>query len=157
MNAEEYIRDRVDEQQRWFDGKSAKAQRSYKTIRYAQIGLGAAIPVIAGFVTGSIPGTEIDIDGLLVSVIGAIIAILAATEGIGQFNANWIRYRTSAEALKREKFLFLTSTEPYADSDAFQVLVQRVESLLANENAGWTQEMKEAAKDAHLKSTPNKS
>jgi hypothetical protein len=54
---------------------------------------------------------------------------------------HWIEYRATAESLRREKFLFLTQTEPYDKDDAFHLLVQRVEALLSNENTEWVQSM----------------
>jgi hypothetical protein len=41
---------------------------------------------------------------------------------------HWIEYRATAESLRKEKFLFLTQTEPYDKDDAFPVLVQRVKT-----------------------------
>jgi Protein of unknown function (DUF4231) len=52
-----------------------------------------------------------------------------------------ISYRATAEALKAEKFLFLTQTQPYDKEDAFHLLVQRVESLLSRESSEWLQSM----------------
>jgi hypothetical protein len=43
--------------------------------------------------------------------------------------------------LRKEKFLFLTQTDPYDKDNAFHLLVQRVEGLLSKENTVWTQSM----------------
>jgi hypothetical protein len=56
-----------------------------------------------------------------------------------QFQERWIDYRTTAEALKKEKFLFVTKTEPYDGDDAFPILVQRMENLVSKENVTWAQ------------------
>jgi hypothetical protein len=52
---------------------------------------------------------------------------------------HWIEYRATAESLRKEKFLFLTQTEPYDKDAAFHLLVQRVEALLSKENTDWAQ------------------
>jgi hypothetical protein len=58
----------------------------------------------------------------------------------------WIEYRATAESLRREKFLFLTQTEPYDKDDAFHLLVQRVEALLSKETTERAQSMLKPAK-----------
>jgi hypothetical protein len=58
-----------------------------------------------------------------------------------QLQEHWIEYRSTAESLRKEKFLFLTQTDPYDKDDAFHLLVQRVEALLSKENAEWVQSM----------------
>ncbi|HEY1430160.1 MAG TPA: hypothetical protein VGF39_00785, partial [Stellaceae bacterium] len=45
----------------------------------------------------------------------------------------------TGEALKKEKFLFVTKTEPYDSDDAFPILVQRIETLVSKENVTWAQ------------------
>ena len=54
-------------------------------------------------------------------------------------SGRWIEYRTTVAALKKEKFLFVTKTEPYDSDDAFPILVQRMESLVSKENVTWAQ------------------
>ncbi len=49
--------------------------------------------------------------------------------------------RQTPESLRKEKFLFLTQTEPYDKDNAFHLLVQRVEALLSQENIDWAQSM----------------
>ena len=50
---------------------------------------------------------------IVVGLIGVGIAIITAILGLYQFEQNWIEYRTICESLKKEKYLFLTKTEPY--------------------------------------------
>ena len=61
---------------------------------------------------------------------------------LNRHQENWLRYRGLAEALKREKYLFLTGTLPYDDpTTAFPRLVTACESLLSAENSHWSQQM----------------
>ena len=69
---------------------------------------------------------------MLVALIASLLALLRLQE-------HWISYRATAEALKTEKFLFVTQTQPYNTDDAFHLLVQRVEALLSKESAQWIQ------------------
>ena len=67
--------------------------------------------------------------------------MIASLLGLLHLQEHWIGYRAIAEALKREKFLFLSQTEPYDGGDAFRLLVQRVEALLSREGTEWVQSM----------------
>jgi hypothetical protein len=72
-------------------------------------------------------------------VIGIIITVCAGITNLCQFQKRWIEYRTTAESLKEEKFLFATRTEPYNGDDAFSIFVQRVENLVSKEVGVWAQ------------------
>lgn len=57
---------------------------------------------------------------------------------------NWVRYRSSAEALEREKLLYLTrTTNTYASDQAFQNFVLQAEANMQEERTQWTQQMQE--------------
>jgi hypothetical protein len=58
-----------------------------------------------------------------------------------ELHEHWIKYRATAESLRKEKFLFLTETDPYDKDHAFHLLVQRVDVLLSKENTDWAQSM----------------
>ena len=66
-----------------------------------------------------------------------LVAVIASLLGLLHLEEHWIKYRATAESLRREKLLFLTQTEPYDKGDAFHLLVQRVEALLSTENTEW--------------------
>jgi len=68
-----------------------------------------------------------------------IITLCAGITHLCQVQERWIEYRTTAEALKKEKFLFLTKTEPYNGGNAFPILVPRTETLVSKENVTWAQ------------------
>ncbi len=72
---------------------------------------------------------------------GVVVAVVASLLGLLQLQEHWIEYRATAESLRKEKFLFLTQTEPYDKDNAFHLLVQRVEALLSQENIDWAQSM----------------
>lgn len=137
MNADEYLKNRLDDQIGWYDRKSQFNQRFYKRLRIAEFVLAAFIPFLSGYMSlhGSIQ--------IIVGLIGVGIAIITASFGLYQFEENWIEYRTTCESLKKEKYLFLTKTEPYNanDDETLALLVQRVETLVSKENTNWAQYM----------------
>jgi hypothetical protein len=73
--------------------------------------------------------------------LGVFVAAIASFLCLLQLQVHWIEYRATAESLKKEKFLFLTQTEPYDKDGAFHLLVQRVEALLSKESTEWLQSM----------------
>jgi len=136
MNAEEYIKQRLEDQIGWYDRKSKASQRMFKGLRLAEIILAALIPLVAGLTADSIWSWS-----TLTALLGASVAILAAVLALYQYQEHWIEYRTTSESLKKEKYLFLTKTEPYNGENAFETLVQRVETLVSKENTNWAQYM----------------
>jgi hypothetical protein len=73
--------------------------------------------------------------------LGVIVALLSALDGLLKSQQLWLEYRTTAETLKHQKFLYLTRTEPYDQGDAFHVLVQNVENIISSQNSRWQQQM----------------
>jgi hypothetical protein len=130
-----YIADRLDNQCDWFERKASWNQSRYKWLRMAEIAAAALIPVLSSVPADRLP----PLAQWLVPALGILIALIAGIMGLFKFNENWVQYRTTAELLKHEKFLYTTRCSPYAGEDRFSVLVQRVEKILMKENATWTQ------------------
>jgi hypothetical protein len=86
----------------------------------------------------------------ITAAVGVVIAVSEGIQQINQYNANWISYRSTCEALKHEKFLYLASAGPYATAtNAHTLLAERIESLVSQEHAKWasSQEGKTKSKD----------
>jgi Protein of unknown function (DUF4231) len=135
ISPDEYIEQRLNDQISWYDRKSSENQRWFKRLRFAEIVAAAIIPFLAGFAGNSL-AIKIAIGALAV-----VVAVIASLLALLHFQEHWLNYRATAEALKTEKFLFLTQTQPYDKEDAFHLLVQRVEALLSKENTGWMEAM----------------
>jgi Protein of unknown function (DUF4231) len=85
----------------------------------------------------------------VLGVLGALIAIVKGVQQLNQYHANWISYRSTCEALKHEKFLYLAKAGPYAAAtDSRVLLAERIEALVSQEHAKWasSQEVKEKSK-----------
>ena len=135
LSPEEYVEQRLTDQISWYDRKSSTNQRCFKWLRFVEIVAAAMIPFLSGFAGDSFPIK------IAIGALGVLVAVLASLLGLLHFQEHWIEYRATAESLTREKFLFLTQTEPYDRDDAFHLLVQRVEALLSKENTDWAQSM----------------
>ena len=125
---------RLVDQLDWYGRKSAAAQRAFLRLKVVEIVVAAAIPVVAG-VGGP---------ALLTAALGAAVVVLEAVQQLYQWQTNWVLYRSTAEALKHEKFLFLSCAGPYASADRLPVLAERVEGLVSQEHAKWTQGREQA-------------
>jgi len=71
---------------------------------------------------------------------------------LNQYHHNWITYRSTAEALKHEKYLFLSKAGPYAAAiNDNALLAERVESLVSQEHAKWAPAQEQTAKTQNAK------
>jgi hypothetical protein len=82
------------------------------------------------------------------SIAGVLIAILEGVQHMNQYSALWVSYRSTAERLKHEKYLFLSAAGPYkelSDSDRLVTLAERVEEHVSTEHANWFNETRKAS------------
>ena len=132
---------RLEDQLGWYDVKSLRCQQRYKTLKFFQLGLAVAIPVLSH--------AEPVVAKWLTSLAGAAIAVLEGVQHMNQYSTLWVTYRSTAERLKHEKYLFLSSAGPYRDLgeiDRLVTLAERVEEHVSTEHANWFNETKHAAK-----------
>ena len=119
--------ERLEDQIAWYDRRSGAAQRWYKRLKLLEVAVAAALPVVAAgrasvWVTGAM---------------AAAIVVLESAQHIHQFQEHWITYRSTAESLKHERFLYLAAAGPYAHGDRHRQLAERLESLTSQEHAKW--------------------
>ncbi|KGR91350.1 hypothetical protein CD30_05905 [Ureibacillus massiliensis 4400831 = CIP 108448 = CCUG 49529] len=131
MSEEEYFQERLDDQINWYDKKSARSQKLYKSLKGIVIFLSASIPFFVGFIS------DFEFWEIVVSAIGVSIAVIEAWLGITKYHEHWIEYRSICETLKHEKYMYLTRTGVYDNENPFKVLVERVESIISKENVNW--------------------
>lgn len=124
------IMDRLEDQIAWYDRRSMTNQRYFKRIKMVEIAVAAIIPLLAGF---NRPQALWLTGGL-----GVLITVLEGTLHLNQYQQNWIAYRSTCEALKHEKYVYLGKASPYASAvDAHALLAERIESLVSQEHAKW--------------------
>ena len=138
--------ERLEDQIAWYDQKSQASQRRYKRLKLAQVFIAGLIPLAALF---SIP---IDYFKLITAILGLLVLIIEALQQLNQYQQNWISYRSTCEALKHEKYLYLAAAGPYGIAEdqrkRIAVLADRIEGLISQEHAKWVsaQEQSLAAK-----------
>ena len=126
--AEDPTWERLEDQINWYSRKSRENQRRYKWLKLLELAVAAALPVVAAvhspvWVTGGL---------------AAVIVVLEGAQHLYQLHENWITYRSTAEALKHERYLYLANAGPYAGHDPHSQLAERLEGLISQEHAKWT-------------------
>lgn len=133
--ASEVVLRRLDDQVQWYERRAATNKTGYQLLKLVQIVVAAAIPVLA----------VRDDSTTLLGALGAVIVVLEAVQQLYQFQQNWISYRTTAEGLKHEKFLYLAGAAHYAKADRPHArLAEAVESLVTQETNTWASAMIDA-------------
>ncbi|HET7534179.1 MAG TPA: DUF4231 domain-containing protein [Nocardioidaceae bacterium] len=135
---------RLEDQLAWYDAKSVACQRTFKRVKAVQLVLGSAVPVLA----------FIDLHAALTAGVAAIIVVLEGLQQLNQWQANWILYRSTAEALKHERYLFLAHAGPYRRENREEILAEKVEGLVSQEHAKWTESHEAASYREPTRSEP---
>lgn len=133
MTEDEYIAQRLDDQIDWYSNKAALCQRRYRRLQLIEMIAAALIPFLSGM------SAQIEFAPWLIGALGVIVALATAVSALLKDHENWIQYRTTAEKLKQEKFLFATGCQPYDTTGRFPLLVQRTEATIASEATTWAQ------------------
>jgi hypothetical protein len=76
--------------------------------------------------------------------LAAVVVLLESAQHLYQFQEHWITYRSTAEALKHERYLYLAKAGPYAGDDRHRELAERLEALVSQEHAKWAASHQEA-------------
>lgn len=143
INSETYLQDRLDQQLTWLSQASRTNKHAFLRLRILEILLGTSITIFSPFSSGLPWGS------LIIALAGGGIAVSGSLLALNRHQENWLRYRSLAEALKREKYLFLAGTAPYNDSaTAFPQLVAVTEALLGEENSHWNRQMSQHSETA---------
>jgi hypothetical protein len=135
MDEQNYTNERVEDQINWYDKRSGDYQRLFKRLRIGQIIGASIIPFLTGFADGNL------YIQIAVGALGVLVAVLSAIDGLLKPQQLWLEYRTTAETLKHQKFLYQTGTAPYHEDNAFNVFVENFENIISKENSRWAQQM----------------
>jgi hypothetical protein len=131
--------ERLETQIKWYGGHARSNKRWYLRIKLVQIVAAAVIPVIAAA----------DLAVWIAGALGALVVVLESVQQLFQFHSNWTTYRSTAESLKHEKFLYIASAGAYATAkDPAALLAERVESRVSQEHAAWATEQQHQQKSS---------
>jgi hypothetical protein len=121
---------RLEDQITWYDVRSISNMRWYKRIKISEIASAAVIPLLAA---SNLPHAVI-----ATGILGVLVTLFEGMLQLNQFHENWIRYRSTCESLRHEKYIYLANAGPYPNvGQPRALLAERVESLISQEHAKW--------------------
>ena len=120
---------RLEDQLAWYSSKSSSCQRIFKQCKLVELVVAAAVPVLAA----------LSAEAAVTASFAAVVVVLEGAQQLYQWQTNWVLYRATAEALKHERYLYLAQAGPYTGADRDRVLAERVEGLVSQEHAKWTE------------------
>ena len=131
--------ERLEDQINWYSRKGSYNRRMYKWLKGVEIVAAALVPLASG----------LRLPAALTGSLGVLIAVLEGLLQLNQYLQNGIAYRSTCEALKHEKYLYLAAAGPYATEDsahAHAKLAEKVESLVSQESEQWAALQEQGAK-----------
>jgi hypothetical protein len=79
--------------------------------------------------------------------LGVLIVVVEGFQQLNQYHQNWTTYRSTCEALKHEKYLWIATAGPYAAAEnSHALLAERIEAIIAQEHTKWVSTRDQAVK-----------
>ena len=132
MDEKVYFGERLENEIIWYEKKSRKNKCYYYFLRVIELVSAALIPLLINYLSG-----DTNIIKSAIEILSIIVVVTTGMLSLFQFHELWTEYRTNAESLKHEKYLYLSASRPYDKGDKFKLLVERVERLISIENSRW--------------------
>ncbi len=127
--ADYYFQTVLDGQRDWYSKDARKQKRRYLAFAICVIVLGALISLLQVLEAYWVPH--------LTAALGAAVTISRAVDALLRPGETWQAYRKASEGMKREYRLYLKNADPYAavqdEANAYRLLVERVETIIAEE------------------------
>jgi len=123
------IRSRLEAQIKFYDEGALRNSRLYHVSKVVELMAAAAVAPVSAL------GGPVWVTASL----GSLIVVLEGTQHVFQFHDRWIAYRSTCEAIRHERYLYLVGAGPYAGARQPDImLAERVENLMSHEHAQWT-------------------
>lgn len=126
-----------------FFHRNAGANRmGYLALRTTVLVAGALVPIVALATTRP----------TIVAGLGAVIVVAEGVAQLTQVHDHWVRYRHTAEALRREAIAFASNAGAYGSGDELsgdQRLATRILDLEAEENSAWEETVRAERASQH--------
>lgn len=132
IDIETYFKERFEPKYEFFEFQARRHRRYYLRIRMAEIVFAALIPLKVAFIPH-----ETILFKVLVGGFAVLVTILSGMLLLNRYQEKWITFRATADALQREKYLFLTRRGEYHHRNAEGIFVEQVEAILNNEEKQW--------------------
>lgn len=126
LSKKTYMPKRVDEEISYYENQSKNAKRWFQICSVGNLFLTTLTAIVAGF----------GINHMHIAIMSGIAALLAGLLALFGWHQLWLRYRTAAEALKREKHLFSVGAKPY-QSGNLTLFAEKCERIISMEHRLW--------------------
>lgn len=128
----EYMKDRFDDQFKYFDSNAMKNQRWYRRLKRTAIvcNILTTMTIALAF---TVSGEYKLFMGILALVLSTIVLATYQWEEFENYGAKWEKFRLVAEQLKSERFALLTKAGRYSSENDVQnrkEFVERVEGII---------------------------
>lgn len=140
ITADRYISERLGQFQDWYNASSKKAKAMHLRMRTVAVVGGVLVPVLVN--------SDWAYNRIATTVVSLIVAFAVSLESVYHYREQWKNYRSTEQLLGHERVYYQTRTGIYTDleaDEAFRRLVERVEDLIATENAATLNVMTHAA------------
>jgi len=134
-----YLVDRYEDQINWYGAKAGRNKRIYQWFQWGVIVLASILPVLI-----ALPEEyQFEYHRLVTILVSVMLAIGTAAVKTFKFQENWTNYRTTSEALRKEKYFYDAVVGSYGSANDREALfVERVESIISGENTVWFTDQK---------------
>lgn len=146
LSPSQYMSERLEPQIRYYERGANAAKRKHFAIQTTVVGLGVFLPVVVNL-SAQIEARQVQLAALATAV-SLVLAFLNGIANLRKHGDLWLQFRITEELLKREKFLYLTRSEPYEESDRDVRFVASVEALISSEHNRFHSLMEEARRPA---------
>lgn len=131
---EKYVVERYQKQLEWYERRALRNKHWYEGFQVALVLFSSLTPVLIAidFCASGVFSKWFPI------ITSVITALIGATLQVFNFHEHWINYRAVAESLRQEWYYYLAEIGEYAyTTDKERSFVNRVESLISQENNTW--------------------
>lgn len=135
MTADElnaYVDGRFSDLLNFYDRRAVSAKRGYTACSIYVLVVSIAIAPIQALSLGADSSDRVG--KIIVAILSPTVALIAGLAAHFKFHENWLSYRASWDALKRELALFQAGAGDYRNiPDANVRFVERIEAMAGNE------------------------
>ena len=131
-SGDSYIKDRIEDQFKYFDQKATENQKWYRFLKKVAI-VCNILTTMAIALTFIVPEEYRICMGIVALVLSTLVLATYQWEEFANYGAKWEKFRLVAERLKSEKFLYQNQAGHYAISDEesrHHNLVETVEAII---------------------------
>jgi Protein of unknown function (DUF4231) len=124
----DYIKETLEDQIKWHSGKARENKKKFHMLQIIIIITSTSVPVV----------NTVSPTGYWLRITWLNIVIVTSLLQLHKYQENWIIYRTTAELLKKEKYLYLNSAGDYSGlglDERKKSLVERVELIVSSETS----------------------